>query len=93
MQSNCRYRWSCAFAPQYPTLVPYSSTLPWRTPSALQEQRKLGILQVLLAGNTQLEKTPRWLHWLLTAFSFLFFLVEFHKRPQWSVGHGKMLYQ
>ena len=36
MQSNCRYRWSCAFALQYPNLVPYSN-LPWRTPSALQD--------------------------------------------------------
>jgi hypothetical protein len=61
------------------------------TPSTLQDWQKPGVLQVLLAGNRQLEKTLRWLHCVLAAFLFFFFMIKSFKRPRWSVGHGKML--
>jgi hypothetical protein len=45
------------------------------TPGTLQDWQNLGVLQALLAGTRQVEKTLRWLHCLLATFSLFFFLV------------------
>jgi hypothetical protein len=34
----------------------------------------------------------RWLQCLLAAFSFLYFLVEYFKKAQCLVSHGKLLF-
>jgi hypothetical protein len=47
----------------------------------LSTPRRLGLLQVLLAGARQVEVSLRLLRCLLAAFSVFFFLIEFFKAP------------